>query len=567
MMLTGIETGSNSTTGAGSSLSASKRAGIIAGAVIGGLFCIVSSLGFCVICSKRRDPKKDDPEARRHSKFKRIISKPYPQRTTETQDVWAIGTYTDPDLGSDAPTGDFQEPMKAELAQENIPPRVQLNFKPTQANHPSEGPALEDGSFLHRLVSRHSLLAANRRSTIYEEDGLNSGEAIQAAVWQGQGNAKRARDDITMRGGEAEINYASSSMYSVEEAKQAAFEVAALQPFGSHVFRPLPSLGHGQLPFDATWQRSSVLAPRTRPQSTGSEIGGLLYNDADGTLRYLRRSIVGHAVRPLSNISARGSALSRKGSGKRNSRPLVIQRPVSRRGPYPSTFFSGGSHLQRKGSVASKIFTDYGPGLTSMSGSPILYANKQQVAALDSQPGANIELREVEKQLQPNQTLPQSLHHKRSQSDWTWSIRESDMGSPSWHTIGHGAASSFDENFDSVPSDVSSARGVRPFQSRAVEDRAAASQPIEGGLSIMERGRAAYRRRGSRDRTPLQSLGINEKIGFAKIGKRKGKERLSDVGKLFLRGSIEQRPRSVEVDVGRFRSQRGETVDGNEAFL
>jgi hypothetical protein len=541
--------GSGTSTGNGnktSRLSTSQQAGIIAGCVIGGLFLLlITTVGFCVIFSNGRSKRRENAEARRGSSFKRIISKPFPQRTAD-QEGWAIGTYTDPELGSEAfPETGGHDPDRIEPLSTpggwNGAPKVELDLgtRGSLAN----GEVLDKGSFMHRLISRHSLLAGNRRSKVDEnhEESVTR-DLLRVARFREQMAAVPGLEHPVT--GEEEIerldmNDCSSSVYSVEDAKKAHLEAVSQHPFdGLAILSPLPGIGHG-MPPNHGWPRSSIAVSSMRSQSGGSPFDGIMYNDAEGNAHYFRRSFISQQTRPFSRTSSGMTGISRRFGSRRSKSSDIISRPVPRRNPYHSTFFAGGGVAQLKGSVASRRFAEHGLGLSIINDSSVLEARDET----ESELGGN-----------PVMYTPSHLHalaHKRSQSDWTWSIRESDAGSTSWQTL---PATVHDENCSVTGLGVSIDTSFRQDND---------------GLSIMERGRAAYRRNESRERLPLQSIGVNNRLGSAKVTKNKGKGRLLQKGKMLMRGSKEMRLASVQVDPTRFKSLEGEEVNaaGNEAFI
>jgi hypothetical protein len=267
-----------------------------------------------------------------------------------------------------------------------------------------------------------------------------------------------------------------------------------------------------------------------------------------------------------------------------SSRSSGISRPVSRRGPYNTTFFAAGPSHRRMSSAAGRRFGATGLGLSTIDGSPGLGAEESDDESPEDRDyeidefGGRNDLKHVLTQSSSKywetttdgtsavslaQESAEQLTSEQNKafrpiSDCTWSVRRNDGENSLCQSR---ASSVYSQNYDRSSIHSSGPLRIQRSSSRSPTKSIGHKAPP---TPIMQRTRAAYRLGGDQDRLPLRALGTNQRMSNRRKNlKGKGKER--EVAKLVLTSKA-QRPISVDGRPG-IGGLKGQTEQGDEAFI
>jgi hypothetical protein len=533
------------------------------------IFVVFCTIVFIVYCRARR---RGNNVERRPSVFKRLISRPIPQRTA------------DDDINIGDPNVDLDRTIRTTTVSPQ-PPQVQLNLG-LQRSRPKSWSISGLGPGNHDKITKRGSQAGSKPSV----SSLNSSSGVRPPwapdslqgqyVTRLQGAAQAASEHQ---------QYINRNIHGVENVEPVtwASSVQTALPLQrpTSMFapgRPISGLGHGQWFQDAE-RHSFYVQNKLHWSSSASEGTRSTFETITSIpTRYHRRS---HAsLTPYPQIPRMYDTRN----STANSQPGGILRPVSRRGPYHSTFFSGGTSHRRMSSAAARRFAAVGLGLSTIDGSPGLGAEESD----DESPidrdyfnAASSNSKTLQHTLTQNssrywdtttsgtsdesmcleslQRYGEGNRVLRPVSDYTWSLPRScvvdeGLGDRSSHRR---TSSIYSRNFDGSSIHGSEALMSSRSQSRS-PTKSVNSKPSEP-TPIMERTRAAYRLT-DRERLPLKALGVNKRVGSKRANlQRKWKEK--DIGRLVVKSKA-QRPVSVDGRVG-IGSLKGQTIQGNEAFL
>jgi hypothetical protein len=317
-----------------------------------------------------------------------------------------------------------------------------------------------------------------------------------------------------------------------------------ISSFLSH--RPVPGIGHGQSfhQFDGS---NHVHTPHSSVFSYST-----VYSDvpAPSIQSHLPKTASHRFNRSLSRVTSNGSAFP----PRRNSRPISYtsksshspsssqnERPVSRRDPYHSAFFASGqtSYHRRMSSAAGRRFAAVGLGLKTIDGSPALEAEGRDGIVEEGKFGPTtagasaVGLGLVESDSQAWETTTSGETSERRSASPTVISATKTKGRPisgsvwrsetpqSQHAVGSRTSSVYSRNLDGS-SILSGAPG--PLQA-LTRSRSRSPQKIGGSKTpIMDRTRAHYRPWARRDREKIQSriLSTAEVIARRKANNGKG---------------------------------------------
>lgn len=544
-----------------------RSTGIIVGVIVA-IFILFCTVMLIVYCRFRRHRNNVE---RRSSVFKRIISRPIPQRTAD--DNINIG---DPNDDPEKAINNTQIPPQ--------PPQVQLNLD-RQRSRPKSWRFSGLGMGINDKVSKRRSQAGSKPSL----SSLNSTSSIRPQLYSESLQAQYAAR-LQVAASEYQC-YNDREYHHVENTQpiswMSSVQVAPLSYRPASVFapgRPISGLGHGQgLPScerHSIYVQNAYQRPSSISEGTSSNSENMTHHSIP--TRYHRRSQVPTTPYPLASklYGNRISTASSRSSG--------ITRPVPRRGPHRSTFFAGGALHRRMNSAAARRFAAVGLGLSTIDGSPGLGAEESdEESSMDPDyfNGEGSNQKTLQKTLTQNSSRywetttsgtsagsvqseclrrqNNDIRALRPVSDCTWSLPRSDVVDEGVEhcTHPHRTSSIYSRNFEGSFICGSGEQLSSRSHSRS-PTKSATSKPPKP-TSIMERTRAAYRLTDP-ERTPLQVLRMNNMIESKRAGKRR-KCNAKDMRNLNV-GEKAHRPVSVDGGLG-IGSLKGQMMDGNEAFI
>ncbi|KAF2673724.1 hypothetical protein BT63DRAFT_451783 [Microthyrium microscopicum] len=506
----------NETTNApGTSRGLSKKtAGIIAGIVIAVVFGIICIVFATIWCRLRRDKSKP----RRPSVFKRMISRPFTHKSVDA-DYWTSDQAIDQaehddTLGSVAP---------------EYPPKVELNFpvraerSPVSPMHPAEGTASR--SWLPKRFSMRS--QCSPISPMEPEE-----EPTASKSWLPKRfSQNRSKASLTSLPTDNRLSWTQNTHLTQDYAPGVPNALGVVMNDAHYDAPPYrqPPLPQGSRRFRyAEPLSSSEMLDRT-PYSVSESI------DTD-ILDYDHHMPSSPPIMPtpVFQLPARNSLYDSPSNGRRNS-----SRPLPRRGPHRSSFFAGGSFSRGRTGIGLSTI-DGSPDVSSDLDSPTVPSTgtvqkKSQLVRAYTKGSdratatalgraatqASERSWETAESTSAGAASPQmeglagrrwtaamvraanNLRRPASEQNWGRERgRVSERASGRASESGGGASQS-SSIYDWTP----------PGQYRhlsGIELTAALQTRLGDRIPIMERSRAAYRL-GMKEKTPLRSLGVNER--------------------------------------------------------